>query len=516
MRLALAKPAAPCWPATTKVNDEPMIATDSAAKHAAWPSGRAKRRAELALGALTIVTAVTYLVGFVEKYPLVQFVRTPLLDLGKIGGYSPTAGMLFVLPWLILWSAYLGAAWITVQSGAGPRYWLWMSTATFSALLVFLYPITAADIFNYLLYGLVQHAGLNPIGVAPSQALGPDLLRFSAWPNYPSPYGPLWQLLSWAVTGITGQDLQRGVLGFKLAMVGAHLLNLALVQRVARSTRVAPGLAGLLYGWNPFILYETIGNGHNDAFMLTCLLTAVLALTGPRRYRGGALVCGAAAVVTKFVAAVWLPLLALAAWARLRGCQRGQLYVAGAVVAIVLTAAAMAPYGFGFDVLAGLRRQANLYTTSPGALVMILTTERSNVVSADAARAIVQVAAAIAVVLTLWTRRDAGAEIEPLVRALFDVTLVYLLVGTLWFQPWYLVPLIGLACLAGRDRFFLALLFAAGGLGSYVVYFYLWPFLGWGTERLTIQALAAGAAFLPVTAGLVTLRLRSRAARASA
>jgi hypothetical protein len=37
------------------------------------------------------------------------------------------------------------------------------------AILLWLYPITAADIFNYALYGIVQHRGENPLVVPPQR-----------------------------------------------------------------------------------------------------------------------------------------------------------------------------------------------------------------------------------------------------------------------------------------------------------------------------------------------------------
>ena len=157
----------------------------------------------------------------------------------------------------------------------------------------------------------MQHRGQNPLVVEPRDVIGPPLIGYSAWPFYPSPYGPLWQGIAWAVTAITGERLLAGVLGFKLVLIGCHVLNTALIDRIAAGSGLArPGVAALVYGWNPFILYETAGNGHNDIVMLTGLLLALWLLLGRRR---AALPLPAAtlAVLAKYVAGLWLPVLLL-------------------------------------------------------------------------------------------------------------------------------------------------------------------------------------------------------------
>lgn len=471
---------------------------------------RLSRRSSVGLTGLALLSLATYLLGFVLRFPLGRYAAVPLVDLGKIGGYDAQAAMWFIVPWFLLGVAYGAAAWTVSRAPAVPDVLIWVPALAFGVALIFLYPITAADLFNYVLYGLVQHAGFNPTTTSPARVLGGDLVRWSAWPNFPSPYGPVWQLLSYTITAASRTNILAGLVAFKATMLGLHLLNVWLVVRLAPKTTVAPALAGLLYGWNPFILYETVGNGHNDSLMLTWLLVALVALAGVRHGRPAALVAGAAAVLTKFVATIWYPSLLVATWRRLSGPRRAPWFALGLGLTGVASIAVMAPYGFGLDALAGLNRQASLYTTSPGATVLIATTEVLGIAPQSAIRVTLQLLAAVALAATWWVSRPFDCRVEALVTQLFDLTLVFLLVGTLWFQPWYLVPLVGLGCLAGRDRYVLAALFAIGGVASYVVYFFVWPVLGWTTARLTIQTIATSAAFGPVLLGLVLVGARAR------
>ena len=240
----------------------------------------------LALTALGLLSAALYYVALVRPYLLTRYVTEPLLDLGKIGGYDPEAGRRYTVPLLALWLLYLVAGALAPRL-RGERALLMLAfggALGCGIILLWLYPITAADIFNYALYGLVQHRGGNPLVVPPDSVIGQPLIGYSAWPFYPSPYGPLWQGIAWLVTAATGERLLAGIVLFKILLLVCHLLNTALIARIAAASGVArPGVAALLYAWNPLILYETAGNGHNEIVLLTGLLLALWALTSASR-----------------------------------------------------------------------------------------------------------------------------------------------------------------------------------------------------------------------------------------
>ena len=62
----------------------------------------------------------------------------------------------------------------------------------------------------------------------------------------------------------------------------------------------------MLFGWSPLLLFETIGNGHNDIVMMVCVLGAFLCmLRGRARTAFMLLVLGA---LVKYVSAVFVPL----------------------------------------------------------------------------------------------------------------------------------------------------------------------------------------------------------------
>ncbi|HEX5505938.1 MAG TPA: polyprenol phosphomannose-dependent alpha 1,6 mannosyltransferase MptB [Thermomicrobiales bacterium] len=467
--------------------------------------GRAALAGVLALGA---AAELLYALAFVRPYPLTRYVAQPLLDLGKIGGYDPGAGLRYTVPLALVWACYLGAGFLAWRLRRALPALAFGGAAAFGLTLLWLYPITAADIFNYVLYGLVQHRGANPLAVPPRAVIGQPLLGFSAWPDHPSPYGPVWQWLAYAVTAVTGERLLAGLLAFKGALLACHLANVGLVRRVAADAGMArPWHAALLYAWNPLVLYETAGNGHNDVVMLTLVLLGLVALAGQPAGRWAALVGGTLAALVKYVAALWLPVLLVGVWHAGRGGRRLARAAAGLAAGAALAVALYAPFWDGGAALTGVRRQADLYTTSFGALALLALPDRLPAVAPATLLDACKAAAAACVALAfLWHWRRMR-DTREVVDALFDVLLVYLLTGALWFQPWYVVPLAGLAALTGAARRLVALVFALGAMGSYVVYFYVWPALDWTPDRLLIQEIAVAVTYGPVLLVLAGLLL---------
>jgi len=459
-----------------------------------------------ALVALAALGCGIYWAALVRPYGLLTYVAQPLRDLGKIGGYEVEDGWRFALPLVALWLAYALAGTIAPHVRSRRALGALTGSGTFGAVavLLWLYPITAADIFNYALYGLIQHAGANPLVVPPRGVIGPPLLDYSAWPDHPSPYGPLWQGLAWLVTAVSGDRLLPGILLFKGLLAACHLLNTWLVARIAAALGdVRRGVAALLYGWNPFLLYETVGNGHNDVVMLTALLLALLALTSRRDTLAPPLIVVAA--LAKWVGALWLPILALG-W--LPGAWRARRWraIGGAGLGmVVLVVLCLGPFWADGAALDGVRRQADLYTTSFGGLLMLEARQRSMPIAPHELLDRVKQGALALLALTILIARPRDGGAHEVARATFDVTLAYLLVGALWFQPWYLVPLVGLAPLVGPARRALATIYALGATGSYVVYFYLWPALDWSPDPLVIQRWAVGVAHGPAVVAVIIL-----------
>jgi alpha-1,6-mannosyltransferase len=192
-------------------------------------------------------------------------------------------------------------------------FWLIVAGAiAFRLTLLPLVPTLSNDIYRYRFDGYVQHAGLNPYLVRPDEVrpAGP-----SGPPGHPLPghdiptlYPPLTEL----VLGLAWPAL-RSPQAFKLPFVFADLLLLGLLAFWVRRTR-APNVRLAIYAWNPLVVVEFAGGGHNDSLALAAVVAATFLIIGRREVVSTLAL--AAAALAKVFPLVLFPLWLAQAWRR--------------------------------------------------------------------------------------------------------------------------------------------------------------------------------------------------------
>jgi hypothetical protein len=217
----------------------------------------------LGLGLLTtaIYAGLTFLFPFD-----VPAGATRALDMEQLARGREWVGGFYVVGILLAFGALAVA--LHVVKGARRPLRIVAGVGLLNALiLVWLYPLSAIDVFFYVLQGRQEVVyGLNPLAVPASQiAQAEPLLGFvGQWRDVPSPYGPLWGMLSAGVVRLGFADAQTGPPAFKLLAFLAFGGCLAVLawgtQRNAQAL--------LLFAWNPLVLLQGTGNGHNDLLMI--------------------------------------------------------------------------------------------------------------------------------------------------------------------------------------------------------------------------------------------------------
>jgi hypothetical protein len=207
--------------------------------------------------------------------------------------------------------ALAGGAWMCWQTTSRNGSWAVpeneLRTLGYLSLLLssLMLPLTSNDIFCVLGYGDAALQGMDVY-------LDPDTPSKSAYAPYIDPlyqhlackYGPLNVMLAELAVWMGGQGLWGGILGYKILTLGAGILFLESVLRLAKGSGHFDGAAWALLG--PLWWFQGIGQQHNDLFGVALLAAGLLALRN-KQYAWGWLAFGLA-FLSKITFVVLLPL----------------------------------------------------------------------------------------------------------------------------------------------------------------------------------------------------------------
>jgi alpha-1,6-mannosyltransferase len=326
---------------------------------------------------------------------------------------------------LASWAAYLLFAIGGLMGGRLSRRALLAAIGGLALAFALAWPVSfSVDVYRYVGFarlGAVYH--LNPYAAGREELIALRDVTAPFMPHdLPSPYGPLWMLLSTAVIWVVqSASLLVQVVALKLVAAAALIVLARLGEAVA--DRLHPGRGQLTLaaiGLNPLLLFECPGNGHNDLVMTVFVMAALLALARGRLGWSAALTGCAAAV--KFIPLALVPWLVLCAarpvWPHGRRALAATVKICGAALLPLLVA--YAPLWRGSATWTGIAQRWALAQTG----------------TASVASAPSLVAAAVFVGATIWV--VLRPELPRLVSAWVAVALAVLLTASGICFPWYL------------------------------------------------------------------------------
>ncbi len=347
------------------------------------------------------------------------------------------------------------------------------------------------DIFDYIFRGrMIVEYGANPLAGAPEELSKAPFYRYAAWIRHVDTYGPLWEMTSaglavvarfvlkasdlWTTTQISCPKSPASckmligyLMSYRLFAIALTGVSAWLIRSMVRRNRPNLATAALaVWLWSPILLITTAIGAHNDAVMIVLFL-ASLWLLQRQRWMLSLLVL-VLALHVKITVLIFLPAIGL--WiVRRRGWLRAIVVSTAAVaIGVLLSWLLYAPFD-GWSTLPRMLHERSIFLANspwhviyyvlyiqrhwPKELVLGLTVQLPTLLF---------VVSAVLVALWMldfrpyrWKRSptpDWGDE-RMLWRTIVVLSLLYLLVGSFWFQHWYVLLVLAPAALLPDSRF---------------------------------------------------------------
>ncbi len=460
------------------------------------------------LAALGVASVVVYIRCLTIPMSLTRYVNQPLLDVQKILGETPSGLWFFAVTLVILFLLYyLGYMLVLDLSGRWLPWLVLLPPAVSSAALTLMYPATAADLFQYIWLGRIwAFDGQNPFVVTPNMRPDELLYPYTIFRNFPTVYGPGFIHLSGLLARLSGDDILTNVIVFKLAMILSYVGCLALVYLILRRTQPTLAWAGVyVLAWNPLVIINTAGDGHNDISMILLVLLAIY-LAQRNSWAGAATVLVLSASI-KWLSLALAPvflIVALRMMGRRAWVQVGSGLAMGTGLALML----QAPFFAGpSSLVGGIPNIGSQFTAS---LATVLRDELSPFLGIDHAAQTARLAAyGLFAAFYLWRLWCLHGTFESLVYESYQVFFFYLVIAAVWFQPWYVVWLVPLgALLVSSFVVERTVIFSFTAMLIHVTLGFGWRLAWFGGNVPTLQMLTALLIMLPPLVWWITSEAR--------
>ena len=315
-------------------------------------------------------------------------------------------------------------------------------------------PALSIDSFSYISHGylaaeLHRNPYAEPSSLVAATPLGQELEDYGWRPVHPvTPYGPLWTHAETIVVRFVSDVSAELILLKTVAVVcslGSAWMIWLILGRVAPQNRWFGVIA---YLWNPLIIAEFAGEGHNDSVMIFFTLLGLF-LTLVRRSATGTLALSLG-VLTKYLPLMIVPLKAAYEWRVLRPDRYLVLrWCSSVFVAATLAALLFAPFWIGSQTFAGIQLTGRPGHT--GSTQTVIVEALSRIAPGWNAETTVLFVALGVFVAFLGLQTLTVVDTDSFLKACAWTAVAYVLFAAPSFWPWYATLPVALLALNPRQ-----------------------------------------------------------------
>jgi hypothetical protein len=459
-----------------------------------------------AMRLLWVMAAVCSLtsLGFAWRFPLFGNLDRRV-DLGLFRNYATSDAVWYGIGISVLCITYLIGLFLARSIASRQIAWPAVAGGVLSGLaFMVLYPVSAIDIFIYaghsrLWTDLHKNPNANPINLLPE---GTWTHMAGEWVDRASPYGPLWKWIAAPSTLFNNGSFLTSILILKAMALLAVLISAFLVADIVRLRGGNPTLAFVALTWNPLILWEGIGNGHNDTVMTLLIVTAIW--FWQKGNETAPLPLALAATLLKYTVAILLPAIAVASLVKTPATARIRLIGWWIIDCGLVAGLSLWPYYDRKPYVTIVRDQARITLTSPLWLIEEYFGDHWSRASIEAwYKPVAEVL--LAMIILVWLARLVRHP-DDLIAAMMWIMFAYLLFAAWQYRFWYLIPVIALAAATGSMRDSMRSgVWAIASLATYWIFIWASPKLGWDQHHCiqigTLVTFGAIAGWLVLEAG---------------
>ncbi len=315
---------------------------------------------------------------------------------------------------------------------------LFIVIAIVSVLFAMIIPYTSTDVYSYIANGWsAAHYGENPYYVSTGEivdATGQNEPMFNkvanCWRYETVVYGPLWTAICTVLSWLSFGNIDIALLIFKIANLLVHLINCVLIYKITRKR-----LFVIMYGLNPFILFEALSNVHNDIFIILFILLAIY-FAIKRKNLFVSVIFIALATAIKYLAILILPFIILYMLRKKSVKERIKYCILCGIEYLAIIALIYLFYAKDIGVFAGLFMQQAKYNRSIFYVFYEYLGEGTTSIMQKACLAIFAIIYAVICIRLLFQKE---IKFSQVIRRYNKLLLVFTFVLITNFNAWYIM-----------------------------------------------------------------------------